>query len=304
MDSRDIKEEPRKIEGDKYLEEIYSMQKDLLSGYIGIEGLPQYPIDINTKVSQTLLKDFTSRIVEELSEGYESFQSVDKLIQNNLSELYIQSEESNSVCIELLNHLQNANEENADAVHFFIELLIYANIQPDDILAYIEKWLSDNVKDILFINHIKKLNGDILRTSMAMGIHWILKESDIEMADSKNTINIWNWYLERDSDILPIYNLNLLRGGKMYNHYNYTVNYPYLLWKVTHHLNIARNFLKNKPWKQSQVMTQELKYQAELVKAFIYFCGYLALIGLTSPGVFYIYFKKNHVNRFRQKSKY
>ena len=69
MDSRDIIQEPGIIPGDKYLEEIYSMQKELLSGYIGIEGLPQYPIDINTKASQSLLKDFTARVVEELSEG-------------------------------------------------------------------------------------------------------------------------------------------------------------------------------------------------------------------------------------------
>lgn len=76
MDSRDIIQEPGIIPGDKYLEEIYSMQKELLSGYIGIEGLPQYPIDINTKASQSLLKDFTARVVEELSEGYESFQAI------------------------------------------------------------------------------------------------------------------------------------------------------------------------------------------------------------------------------------
>ena len=74
MDSRDIKEEPGIIPDYKYLEEIYQMQKNLLSGYIGIEGLPQYPVDINTKASQTLLKDFTARVIEELSEGYESFE--------------------------------------------------------------------------------------------------------------------------------------------------------------------------------------------------------------------------------------
>ena len=39
-------------------------------------------------------------------------------------------------------------------------------------------------------------------------------------------------------------------------------------------------------------MTQELKYQSELVKAFIYFCGYLGWIGMGSDDVFYIYFKE------------
>ena len=83
MDSRDIIQEPGIIPGDKYLEEIYSMQKELLSGYIGIEGLPQYPIDINTKASQSLLKDFTARVVEELSEGYESFQAISESMSKN-----------------------------------------------------------------------------------------------------------------------------------------------------------------------------------------------------------------------------
>ena len=86
MDSRDIIQEPGIIPGDKYLEEIYSMQKELLSGYIGIEGLPQYPIDINTKASQSLLKDFTARVVEELSEGYESFQAISESMSQKHSQ--------------------------------------------------------------------------------------------------------------------------------------------------------------------------------------------------------------------------
>ena len=48
-----------------------------------------------------------------------------------------------STYIELLNNLQNANEENADAIHFFVELLIYANIGPDDIMSYMERYSMD-----------------------------------------------------------------------------------------------------------------------------------------------------------------
>lgn len=140
MDSRDIKEEPGIIPDHKYLEEIYQMQKNLLSGYIGIEGLPQYPVDINTKASQTLLKDFTARVIEELSEGYESFENVMALFEANHAKL-VQTQGDCIEYTEILNNLQNANEENADAIHFFIELLIYANIQPEDIMAYMVKWV-------------------------------------------------------------------------------------------------------------------------------------------------------------------
>lgn len=303
MDSRDIKEEPGIIQGDKYLEEIYSMQKNLLAGYIGIEGLPQYPIDINTKASQSLLKDFTARVVEELSEGYESFQAISESMSKNHWKLANDNCED-STYIELLNNLQNANEENADAIHFFVELLIYANVGPDDIMSYMEKYAKDNHFNKIEIDSFNEMRGDVLYTAQNMGVKWLMDEGNIDVTLNHQKIDLLKWYENKDSGSLPEYNINLLVGGRMYNYEDYEIQYPYILWKITHHLNIARNFLKNKPWKQSQVMTQELKYQAELVKAFIYFCGYLGWIGMDSKEVFYIYFKKNHINKFRQKSLY
>lgn len=49
MDSRNIKEPTPQIEGGKHLEKIYDLQKELLDSYIKIEGLPSYPIDVNSK---------------------------------------------------------------------------------------------------------------------------------------------------------------------------------------------------------------------------------------------------------------
>lgn len=294
MDSRDIIQEPKKIEGNKFLEEIYKMQKDLLEGYIGIEGLPQYPIDINTKASQSLLKDFTSRIVEELSEGYESFQLVSECFEKNQAKIIYEGGNTPEY-VEVLNHLQNANEENADAIHFFIELLIYANIQPEDIRSYIVKTYGCSGN-----------GSDILHLAMSTGLSLLISSEDLTVGNPMNQYNLLKLYCEVDSDnpLLKGFNDRLMAGGRIYDRNDYALQYPYILWKITHHLNIARNFLKNKPWKQSQVMTQELKYQAELVKAFIYFCGYLMWLDMNSEDVFYIYFKKNHVNRFRQKSNY
>lgn len=308
MDSRDIKEEPKEIEGNKFLEEIYEMQKGLLEEYIGIEGLPQYPIDINTKANQTLLKDFTSRIVEELSEGYESFQLVSECFEKNQAKIIREGGDTPEY-VEVLNHLQNANEENADAIHFFVELLIYANIQPEDIKYYIIKEYKNyydnwNYRNKFFGNNEDRDN--ILSLAMSVGYQLLADSGYIERAYPSNIKNLLKEYREMspNNHLIDGFNEKLMLGGRMYNLGDYSLQYPYILWKITHHLNIARNFLKNKPWKQSQVMTQELKYQSELVKAFIYFCGYLRWIDMCSEGVFYIYFKKNYVNRFRQKSNY
>lgn len=308
MDSRDIIQEPKKIEGNKFLEEIYEMQKGLLEGYIGIEGLPQYPIDINTKASQTLLKDFTSRIVEELSEGYESFQLVSECFEKNQSKIIREGGDTPEY-VEVLNHLQNANEENADAIHFFVELLIYANIQPEDIKSYIIKEYKNYYDNWNYRNKFFGNNEDsdnILSLAMSVGYQLLADSGYIEKAYPGNIKNLLKEYHEMSPNdhLIEGFNENLMLGGRMYNLEDYSLQYPFMLWKITHHLNIARNFLKNKPWKQSQVMTQELKYQAELVKAFIYFCGYLRWIDMRSKDVFYIYFKKNYINKFRQKSLY
>lgn len=303
MDSRDIKVEPSKIDGYKFLEKIYSMQKDLLSNYIGIEGLPEYPIDVNTKQSQVLLKDFTGRVIEELSEGYESFQLVSDIYESNCTVFY--NGQPGPLYIELLNHLQNANEENADAIHFMAELLIYANIQPEDIRSYMEKWGEKNLQfcqKTTLDNHY----SDILYQAMYIGELWYNQAGDITDGISAcNQVDlVYKYQNQENGSKLIEYNDKLLKGGRKYNREDYRLNYPYMLWYITHHLNIARNFLKNKPWKQSEMMTQEIKYQEELVKSFIYMCGYFKKLGMESEDVFYIYFKKNHVNQFRIKSKY
>ena len=81
-------------------------------------------------------------------------------------------------------------------------------------------------------------------------------------------------------------------------------NEDHMLWKVAYHLNISRNFLKNKTWKQTQELTDGVRYQAEVVKAFIAYCGYLMVMGFTDYTFYVLFFKKHMVNRFRQKSGY
>ena len=115
MDSRDIKEEPSIPKDNKYLESIYEMQKQLLDSYISIEGLPKYPLNINTKTNQLILKDFTSRVIEELAEAYESLLLVEELTITKQNWFTISSTSIDSF-VECMNHLQNASEEMADAL--------------------------------------------------------------------------------------------------------------------------------------------------------------------------------------------
>lgn len=69
-------------------------------------------------------------------------------------------------------------------------------------------------------------------------------------------------------------------------------------------LSVARNFLKNKPWKQTGEMTDEKAYQSEVVMGFIEYLGYLKFVGMDAQSAYVLRFKKHLVNVFRQTSNY
>lgn len=300
MDCRQIKEEPRHITDGKYLEEIYQLQKTLIDHYVDIEGLPQYPIDVNTKSSQVILKDFTGRIIEELAEGYESHLEVWKTTKKNLnwSQDYLDSEYE-----KMLNDLQNYNEELADAMHFFVELLIYVNIQPEDIKSWMLNFSQNNWGYNLFED--LEFGDDILRMAMYLGNR--LNDSIFQgfESDTRNQVAILNNFYSNGKYQTEEWKSlrKLIPAGSLINQ-DLLSESGESLWAVTYHLNISRNCLKNKPWKQTGVMTNETLYQYQIVYAFIDIMGYFAKMGLGPMSLYYLYFKKNRVNRFRQISKY
>lgn len=69
------------------------------------------------------------------------------------------------------------------------------------------------------------------------------------------------------------------------------------------HLGLAMNCLKQKPWKQTHIMTDGKKFKVHLIDAYRAFGKYLACH--SDPEEMYdYYFRKNKVNQFRQKSHY
>jgi len=64
------------------------------------------------------------------------------------------------------------------------------------------------------------------------------------------------------------------------------------------------NCLKNKPWKQTQMMTDVLYFKTRLKLTWRYFIRLCVLSGMTSEDLLTLYFKKSEVNKFRQRSNY
>lgn len=289
MDSRDILQEPD-LTGN-LLEKIYEMQKDLLVDYIKVEGLPPYPFNINKKDNQQILKDFTARIIEELSEGWEALMLAAELTKKNQ---FWAGASFDMIEYNLtLSHLQNFGEEMSDALHFFMELLLYINIQPEDIINFLDKK-----------KHIKHTGDDLLQTLIDVGYNLYIEpqyQDNLQFIYSRNNIDLLNPL--KSKEVVITQDHRLYEVGSVIN-YGLFSTYKQILWDITHWLNLSRNFLKNKPWKQSEVMTFEIQYQESVLNGFINFLGFFKLLNADEGLVFFIYFKKNLVNQFRIKSKY
>lgn len=64
------------------------------------------------------------------------------------------------------------------------------------------------------------------------------------------------------------------------------------------------NTLKNKPWKQTQIMTDETYFRGNLLKTWMAFIQLCHKSGIDEEKLINTYFKKSEVNRFRQRSNY
>ena len=290
MDIRDIREQAPLVD-DKQLEEIYSLQKNLMEGYIGkIEkDLPMYPIDVNSRKGQAVLKDMSARVIEEIGEGYESTTYALQLLSKYGFNKNIMTEEDHTM---LLNHLQNSNEEQADAIAFFVELMLYCNILPEDVYRYVQNVLlkkyQTNKRFYWNLESLMEVGLALLQErfgDITSGLYRVIEDEDFETQEEADHVFSY----------IPGYN---------YISWDFHDNEAKLAWEVTYHLSVARNFLKNKPWKQTGVMTDEKALQEEIVIAFIEYLGYLKYCGFTAQSVYVLRFKKHKVNEFRQKSNY
>lgn len=76
------------------------------------------------------------------------------------------------------------------------------------------------------------------------------------------------------------------------------------IYRCIEQLGKAMNCLKNKPWKQSHMLTDVNKFKGNLYLTFARFIEILVNSGMDSDDIYNMYVKKNEVNKFRQRSKY
>lgn len=298
MDCRNFINEVCQCEPGMELEKIFQLHEDLLEKYLPIEGLPHWPINVNKREAQIILKDMSARVIEELGEGYESTTYVLEMLDKNGFNFNRWEREDYR---QLLNHLQNSNEEQADAIAFFINLLFYSNINVEDIKNYIvakglNKLVDSTIpKDTMSTDFIMMVGLGILCNRFSL---------DNLLEIETHSWNIFNPKLFEQFNIKNYYQVDSYTPAFHNISWEFHDIEAKMCWELTYHLSVARNYLKNKPWKQTGEMTDEQRYQEEVVIAFLELLGYFRYIGFTADSLLQLRYKKHLVCEFRIKSKY
>ena len=241
MDIRDIKTHFVSADwysaSDSALTNLFKGQQSLVDRYVGVEKLPKPPLEINIKAHQVILKDFISRVVEELGEAYESYLLFTEGIYCNKD-------------------IINSNEELMDALHFLLETGIYCG----------------------------------------------LTAKDVELSMGETLEKMWDGFkpkLSKESVSLMGYSLGMNLSSTVN-----MVNTQVLLWRLTYKLQLVRNCLKNKPWKQSEMMSDIQLVRKLLLESFREMFTLLFELNFPLESIMQFYYMKNQVNHFRISSNY
>jgi hypothetical protein len=100
------------------LRDIFVRQKTLMRKLIDADKLPEYPVDITSKYGQRQIKELTFAMIEELTEG--------TYILKNRPHRFTDQQDVD---------FAHFREELGDALAYFIEILVFANITPEDLYA-------------------------------------------------------------------------------------------------------------------------------------------------------------------------
>ena len=244
------------------MEEMIKLQKSLLEHYIRIEGLPMYPLVLEEKESRKILRDFSYRVMEELTEATEP-----------LAGLYMSL--AGNVPMKAREYLHDFNAELGDFWHFVTEFLIYSGMTDitDYVLVAAEEELGIQV-DL-------DLPEDTLEACYKIAAFVNQKENLLE--DQRNQFRVGKVDLE---DI----------GGSAIG--PRTLELWYMgCWSASVCLIMAIHALKYKPWAQSKTQANLQEFQAQMGAFFLSIMQLMHAVGKYPDSIketYRITNKKNH----------
>lgn len=181
---------------DEIVAMIFERQRFIIDRTKEMEQLPSPPLALHTMHGQCVIRDFAWRVTEELAESHEAFVKFEDTVLAKHQGL-----------IEL-----------ADAVHYLVELLIFAGIPAAACLN---------------------------------------------------------------------------KTPKFWTHRGLSITGAY--WDLVYKMGLAMNSLQNRPWRKSRDRTDEARFRAAILEAWVSLIRCWAVLGCTQEDLFNYYFEKSAI---------
>lgn len=261
------------LKGGESFSLMVAMQKSLLMSYIGIEGLPQYPVELGTKKGQKVIKDFIRRFVEELCEAFTELREATEAMGRN--------DQSGA-----RKFIAEYNLEIADANHFFLEILLYTGVDVDDLEQILEAYFHEYPHLINFY----KVDSPI-ETLLILGDFYNQSQGIKKLNTRSDCFRVRD--REEMVDHPELMGGNCVSMSALEEHSSQ-------LFNVIYSANMFANILNNRDHHQNvDKKINEIVVREKLLIFILEYFRYLDFAGISEKSLFHSYYIKNRINHLR-----
>lgn len=259
-----------KDSGKSTMDAMFNLQSQLMKEYQKIEGLPDWPLDIQIKENQKLLRNFGLRFITELGESFHELRNAYYQISSNKK-------------VEAQNSIKQFNAELGDCMAFLLEIMIFSGIQEAELQQWMEGFNRENEGYSSMLNP-----EDIMGSLVNYGNFQNIQEG-MDLESQKNMFEILTL-----KDIFLKNNHEWLGGRKVSETYCDTVSQFY--WWIVFTLTQALNKLKSKDWTQAEGVSNEIAFKEGILGTFILFIQLLQFLDkreLSTYKTYWLTYTKN-----------
>lgn len=257
---------------------LIDKQKELLVHYIAIESLPDYPVDLNTRIGQKTIKSFIDKGIEELAESYTELTNMLQYASSNKTKHAMEC-------------LENYNLEIADFYHFFLEVLIYSNLDTGDLNIMVQDFIAQNYAQAVTITEGK----DAVSALLIIG-QWINQEARRKTISPKND----RFIVASEEEAAD----HTLYAGARRISEQLLDQHAECLWYLTYSLKSIAFQLKNRDWNTTDRETNKVAYYDAICRAFLALMVYMDFAGFGQIPIVNNYLHKAQINLKRIKDGY
>ena len=239
-------------------------KKFFLNILISKNKLPWYPIDLRTEPGQAVIRDFSTRMAEELSELFSEIEKLTELTTGNAN--FDRDEEAIVMA--------NLNEEFADVVHFMLNIVLYSGLDYNAVLDRYHK-IAQQVGSTFDDNN---------------PLDNILSLARLDIIYSQNT------------SLLPTHSrVSILRKDALYCVPNNITldnleSFKVMFWEINHEIQKLINLLKIRYWRTEDSNLSSATYTNQLYSVLDRVFVLLSMLNFTSVSLARVFYIKHYIN--------